>query len=115
MQQQIKVTKGKIDEGGGADQKRQSDQGRVLQQRHDKAQAEHRSADKEEDTIKEQLRLAAHRVRKLEFSAKVVEKNVAEKRLAVKEVAEEVILFHDDAPADEDVAGHALADKCRGK
>lgn len=105
LQKQINDAKEKIDEGRGVqDQRRRSDQGRVFQQKHNKAQAELRSANKEKTDIEEKLRLALHGVQELESSAKVAEKKVAEKRLADKETAVEVSLFHDEAPASDD--GH---------
>ena len=98
----MQALKDKIKDGGGDEGSKQTSKAKALQQKQNKAQAELRAANKEDENIKEQLRIALHRVQELEFSAKAAEKKVGEKRTVVKEVAAEVMLFHQDAEPDDE-------------
>lgn len=102
IQKKMQDLKDKIKDGGGGTTDKQTGQAKALQQKQNKAQAELRAANKEDESIKEQLRIAKHRVQELEYSAKAAEKKVADKRIAVKEVAAEVMLFHQDAGPEEE-------------
>ena len=105
LHRQMQDIKEQLNQGEESSQKTQSAQEKELQKKQNKVQAELRAANKEEETIKEQLRLARHRVQELEYSAISAEKKVVEKRQAVKEVAAEVLLLHqngDDEEEEED-------------